>query len=235
MDPFTWTLIAQQKKWLGRRQPASGQSRDPAALAAAAADALLALADATDDPRAALTAHLAARYERSLDAGAPPLPGSTFNPDRAAWIASLPRCLAATVVVITDERDRVLLVQQPYLTIARNWGLPGGGADDDEPPHITAQRECLEELSIAVPIGRLLAIDWRPATDRPPLLIFAYDGGRLTPERIEGIRLLDGELSQYGFFTLEEAATLIPPRGHVFLTAAFEARASGNVADLRIL
>ncbi|NUP53245.1 MAG: NUDIX hydrolase [Catenulispora sp.] len=212
-----------------------GAGADASALAAAAADALLALAAATDDPRAALGAHLATRYERSLGAGARPLPGSTFNPDRAAWIASLPRCLAAAIVVITDERDRVLLVQQPYRTIARNWGLPGGGADDDEPPHVTAHRECLEELSLAIPIGRLLAVDWRAATDRPPLLIFAYDGGRLAAERIAEIRLLDGELSQFGFFTVEEARELIPMRSHVLLSAAFEARESGGVADLRLL
>ncbi|MFD0634549.1 NUDIX domain-containing protein [Catenulispora yoronensis] len=171
---------------------------------------MVALAAATDDPRAALGAELAGRYQRSLDAGAPALPGATFNPDRAEWIASLPRSLAGAVVLLTDDQDRVLLVQQTYRTITRNWGLPGGGSDEDEPPQVTAQRECLEELSLAVPVGRLLAVDWRPATDRPPLVLFAYDGGRLSTEQIEGIRLLDGELAQFGFFSLEAARERIP-------------------------
>ena len=253
MDDFAWSLIAQQKAWLDRRKAAdSGGSGNPGGpdapdsatsspdipdLAAQAVSALLALAAATDDPRAALTKHLASRYEASLDAGAPPLPSATFNPDRAAWIASLPRILAGVAVILTapDDDSRILLVRQSYRPGPRNWSLPGGGTHDNEPPYIAAQRECLEELSLTLDVGRLLAVDWLPTTDRPPITVFVYEGGRLTPDQVARIRLLDGELTDYGFFTLEQAASMMSERNHPMLAAAIEARDTGRTIDLRRL
>lgn len=194
-------------------------------LADVAITALLALTAATGDPHEALTARLAHVYTRSLDHGAPPLPKAEYNPHRPSWLASLPTVLAATVVLLTDGEDRVLLVQQGYREPPRNWALPGGGLNDDEPPRIGARREVLEETSLNIDPGQLLAVTWHPATDRPPLVVFVYDGGVITDKQLGKIRLLDGELTEYGFFTLDEAAPLMAEPAHRELAAALAVRA----------
>lgn len=186
---------------------------------------LLALATATDDPREALAARLAHIYTRSLDHGAPALPKAEFNPDRQAWLDSLPTVLAATVVLFTDEHGRVLLVQQGYRPGPRNWALPGGGLDDGEPPRIGALREVTEEIAQAVRPGRVLTSTWHPPTDRPPLIVAVFDGGTLTPQQAARIRLLDGELEQFRFVTLAEAEPLMSQVAHRELATALVARA----------
>lgn len=193
-------------------------------LADVAVTALVALGTITGDAREALAARLAHIYTRSLEHGAPPLPQSSFNPDRAAWLASLPRVLAATVVVFTDDQGRVLLVEQGYREGPTNWALPGGGLEDDEPPRVGARREVLEEIALNVDPGRLLAVNWHPATDRPPLVVYVFDGGVLSDDRITKIRLLDGELTRFGFFTVEEAEPLLRESAHREIEAALAVR-----------
>jgi ADP-ribose pyrophosphatase YjhB (NUDIX family)/NTP pyrophosphatase (non-canonical NTP hydrolase) len=196
-------------------------------LADVAITALVALATVTGDAgaaREALAARLGHVYTRSLDHGAPPLPQSTYNPDRRDWLASLPRVLAATVVLFTDENDRVLLVEQGYRNPPTNWALVGGGVDADEPPRVGARREVLEEIALDIDLGRLLAVNWHPATDRPPLVVYVYDGGVLTDAQIKQIRLLDGELTRHGFFTLEEARPLLHESSHREIEAALAVR-----------
>lgn len=206
-------------------------------LADVAITALVALATVTGDAgaaREALAARLGHVYTRSLDHGAPPLPQSSFNPDRQDWLASLPRVLAATVVLVTDEAGRVLLVQQGYRPPPTNWALVGGGLDDDEPPRVGTRREVLEEIALNIDIGRLLAVDWHPATDRPPLVVYVFDGGVLTGDRIKRIRLLDGELTRYGFFTLEEARPLLRESAYREIETALAVRdGREDCADLR--
>lgn len=193
-------------------------------LADVAITALVALGTVTGDARDALAARLGQIYTRSLEHGAPPLPGASYNPDRAAWLATLPRVLAATVVLFTDEQGRVLLVEQGYRPAPTNWALPGGGLDDDEPPRVGARREVLEEIALTVEPGRLLAVDWHPATDRPPLVVYVFDGGVLSADRIKKIQLLDGELTRFGFFTLEEARPLLRESAHREIEAALAVR-----------
>ncbi|MFF1478313.1 BCCT family transporter [Streptomyces sp. NPDC058301] len=41
--------------------------------------------------------------------------------------------------------------------------------------------------------GRLLAVDWVPGPDRPPIAAYVYDGGVLTGERLKAIRLQEEE------------------------------------------
>jgi ADP-ribose pyrophosphatase YjhB (NUDIX family)/NTP pyrophosphatase (non-canonical NTP hydrolase) len=193
-------------------------------LADVAITALVALSTITGDAREALAARLGQVYTRSLEHGAPPLPRASYDPDRAAWLASLPRVLAATVVLFTDDQGRVLLVEQGYRAAPTNWALPGGGLEDDEPPRVGARREVLEEIALNVEPGRLLAVNWHPATDRPPLIVYVFDGGVLSDERIKKIQLLDGELTRFGFFTLEEARPLLRESAHREIKTALAVR-----------
>jgi 8-oxo-dGTP pyrophosphatase MutT (NUDIX family) len=58
--------------------------------------------------------------------------------------------------VIVDRRGRVLLVRHTYGR--RNWELPGGGSEPDEPPDATALREVREETGLEVALEGLAGL-----------------------------------------------------------------------------
>ncbi|MFD0639621.1 NUDIX domain-containing protein [Catenulispora yoronensis] len=180
-----------------------------------------------------LAAKLGHVYTRSLEHGAAPLPKAVHKP-RPIWLAELPKVLLAAVMVCVDADGRVLLVHQPYSPANLKWSLPGGGAHDDEPPRVTARRECAEELALNIEPGELLCTDWMHATDRPPIITYAYDGGVLDEAQIARIQLTDGELSEYRFVTIEQAQAMMPDVHFRRLAAAMRARAGdGPCTDLQ--
>lgn len=63
--------------------------------------------------------------------------------------------------LILNGRRKVLLVQPTYKPY---WDLPGGCGEPFESPRDTVTREVKEELGIPLPIGRLLVVDYIPAT-----------------------------------------------------------------------
>jgi 8-oxo-dGTP pyrophosphatase MutT (NUDIX family) len=76
------------------------------------------------------------------------------------------------------------------------WEIPGGVVEAGESPYAAAVRELEEELGLAVQPGRLLVTDWvPPAPERTEGLMLVFDGGIVTPEQIEQIRLPAGDLS----------------------------------------
>lgn len=54
--------------------------------------------------------------------------------------------------LIRDEAGRVLLVRH----VEGRWQLPGGAIDPDESPAEAARRECLEEASVEIEVGRIV-------------------------------------------------------------------------------
>ncbi|WP_353945664.1 NUDIX hydrolase [Streptomyces sp. HUAS MG91] len=123
--------------------------------------------------------------------------------DYATYIAGLPRVLAGAAVLFRDSAERILLVEPNYRD---GWALPGGTVESDtgESPRQGARRETLEEIGLDVPPGRLLAVDWVPGTGRPPLVAYLYDGGVLTAEQIEAIRLQEEELLSWRFVARDD-------------------------------
>ena len=94
---------------------------------------------------------------------------------RALLNAGLPRKRAIAQLAVRDHRGRLLLCN---LTYKADWDFPGGVVEDDESPRAAAERECVEELGLAVPAGRLLLVDWLPAWGGwDDACVFVFDGG----------------------------------------------------------
>lgn len=129
--------------------------------------------------------------------------------DFAAYIAGLPRVLAAAAVLFRDAEGRVLLVEPNY---REGWGLPGGTveSDDGESPRRGARRETAEEIGLDVEIGRLLAVDWVQGPGRPPLVAYLYDGGVLAAADFAAIRLQEEELLSWRLVPRAELAAYLP-------------------------
>ncbi|MGW4383921.1 NUDIX domain-containing protein [Kitasatospora sp. NPDC004531] len=197
--------------------------------------------------RAALPAYLAARGWLAGDARM--IDNGVLTPRQTAErIAELVRSGAArcpivrteggdgdtvaAAVLLFDDRDRVLLVDPAYKP---HWEFPGGVVERGESPTAAAVREAAEELGLRLRPEelRLLAVDWEPGKGRGRGgLRLVYDGGRLGPSEVLRLRLPTGELRDWHFATLREAAQMLPAARMRRLTAALEARAVGELRYL---
>ncbi|MFF0298165.1 NUDIX domain-containing protein [Kitasatospora sp. NPDC004614] len=138
----------------------------------------------------------------------------------------------AAAVLLFDDRDRVLLVDPAYKP---HWEFPGGVVERGESPTAAAVREAAEELGLRLRPEELLllAVDWEPgAGGGRGGLRLVYDGGRLGPSEVLRLRLPTGELRDWHFATLREAAEMLPATRLRRLVAALEARAEGELRYL---
>ncbi|MBJ6641110.1 NUDIX hydrolase [Streptomyces sp. DHE7-1] len=144
----------------------------------------------------------------------------------AAYIASLPRVLAAAAALFRDPEGRVLLVEPNY---REGWALPGGTveSDDGETPRQGARRETLEEIGLDRELGRLLAVDWVAGTGRPPLVAYLYDGGVLTGAEFDAIRLQEEELLSWRLVPRADLAGHLPGALGRRVLAALDVLAEG--------
>ncbi|MEU1459704.1 NUDIX hydrolase [Streptomyces sp. NPDC005727] len=144
----------------------------------------------------------------------------------AAYIASLPRVLAAAAALFRDPEGRVLLVEPNY---REGWALPGGTveSDDGETPRQGARRETLEEIGLDRELGRLLAVDWVHGTGRPPLVAYLYDGGVLTGTEFDAIRLQEEELLSWRLVPREDLPDHLPGALGRRVLAALDVLAEG--------
>ncbi|MEU1813098.1 NUDIX hydrolase [Micromonospora aurantiaca (nom. illeg.)] len=144
-----------------------------------------------------------------------------------AYIASVTRVRAAAGVVVRDTAGRVLVVHPTYKDV---WELPGGTLEVDESPAAAARRELTEELGLAVPIGELLCVDWvPPSAPWDGGLMFLFDGGVLSAERIAAIRLCVDELDRFEFVEPTRLGEVLIPRLARRATAALAAVDHGGV------
>ncbi|MDQ0948479.1 ADP-ribose pyrophosphatase YjhB (NUDIX family) [Streptomyces phaeochromogenes] len=148
------------------------------------------------------------------------------TPDYATYIAGLPRVLVGAAALFRDAEGRVLLVEPNY---REGWALPGGTveSDDGETPRQGARRETLEEIGLDLEVGRLLAVDWVPATTRPPIVAYLYDGGVLSEDQFKAIRLQEEELLSWRLVAREELSEYISGSLNGRVLAALDALATG--------
>ncbi|MFE6102092.1 NUDIX domain-containing protein [Streptomyces laurentii] len=158
-----------------------------------------------------------------------PAHGPASGPSAAyvAYIASLPRVLAAAATVFRDASGRVLIVEPNYRA---GWTLPGGTveADTGETPRQAARRETAEEIGLDAEPGPLLVVDWVHGAARPPLVAYVYDGGVLADERFAAIRLQEEELDSWKLVERADLAAYLPDALCVRVHAALDALAAGR-------
>jgi ADP-ribose pyrophosphatase YjhB (NUDIX family) len=162
-----------------------------------------------------------------------------YERDPAAWEEYLregnrtqPRKRVAVDALIQDQTGRILLVNPGYKP---GWDLPGGMAEENEPPRDTVLRELLEELALDLngPLP-LLCIDWVPPHGPwDDLLAMVYSGGMLSPEVISTLRIADSELEAFEFCTVAEAEQRLQPRTWRRTSNAVEALRTGQVRYLQ--
>ncbi|MEU9734229.1 NUDIX hydrolase [Streptomyces sp. NPDC048002] len=147
--------------------------------------------------------------------------------DFATYIAGLPRVLAGAAALFRDAAGRVLLVEPNY---REGWALPGGTVESDagESPRAGARRETAEEIGLDRPLGPLLAVDWVPGTNRPPLVAYLYDGGILGEDDFKAIRLQEAELLSWRLVPREELTGMLPGALGRRVLAALDVLADGG-------
>jgi 8-oxo-dGTP diphosphatase len=119
-----------------------------------------------------------------------------------------PKKRVAAGALIFDAAGRLLLVKGTYGE--KRWGVVGGVIEERESPRAGLAREVREETGLTLAIGRLLVVDHTSADERSDdSLQMLFDGGVLDAGQIAAIRLPAEELSEHGFFRVEDAVGMI--------------------------
>ncbi|WP_406297558.1 NUDIX hydrolase [Embleya sp. NBC_00888] len=134
--------------------------------------------------------------------------------------------VTAAGAVFLDEADRVLLVEPTYKP---GWEIPGGVVEGGESPLAGCRRELIEELGLVPPDGlTLLVADWvSPGERSPGGMRWLFDGGVLSPDRIEAVRLPPDELRSFRFVAAAELQDYMPPLRARRVEQALVARKAG--------
>ncbi|WP_394620123.1 NUDIX domain-containing protein [Lentzea sp. JNUCC 0626] len=137
--------------------------------------------------------------------------GLTDDDARFAYLADgnakQARKRVAADVLIRDSHGHVVLVNPTY---KEYWDLPGGMAENNEPPRAAAVREVGEELGITIVPGRVLVLDWiGPHGPWDDQLLFIFDGGVLSGNDVQQLTPRDPEISEVTVVPIQEAKQLL--------------------------
>ncbi|MEV8098184.1 NUDIX hydrolase [Kitasatospora sp. NPDC085879] len=146
--------------------------------------------------------------------------------------AQLPAPMAAATALVTDTAGRVLVLHPGYKD---HLELPGGMVEAHESPGQAAARELMEELTLDVPVGRLLVVDTASASavkHGRALTCFVFDTPPLTPQQAAGLVFADGEIRAASWLPPEEAVRRLPPVLAARVSAALRAREDGGLVHL---
>jgi len=106
-----------------------------------------------------------------------------------------------------NEEGKFIITKPNY---KEGWNIPGGGADLEESPSEAFVREVKEELALDKKPISLLCVDYvKKSSMGHDHLNFVFDGGVLTKNEINSIKLQTEELDEYRFVSLEEAVELL--------------------------
>jgi DNA-binding transcriptional MerR regulator/ADP-ribose pyrophosphatase YjhB (NUDIX family) len=153
-----------------------------------------------------------------------------MTPERAEYLAGLPKKRTAAGTLFADELGRILLVEPTYRPF---WLLPGAVVGADESPCSAAARAIHHELGLSIKPGRLLVVDWvPPGRDRIEGLLFVYNGATLSAEQAAAITLPPAELRSWAWCTDDDLHDRLPAHMLRRTRAALGARAAGTTLYL---
>jgi 8-oxo-dGTP diphosphatase len=119
----------------------------------------------------------------------------------------IPRIPASAGALIHDRAGLLLILKPSY---KKRWTIPGGQIEPGESPWEACRRETQEECGLTLETGRLVCVDFRPATpNRPGGVRFLFDCGRFTEAELARIRLQEAEIEEFRFEPLDEAVQLL--------------------------
>ncbi len=182
------------------------------------------------------------RQSMSSSLPSPAPAASQSVPPATQYAATRHAVWLGAAAIITDQIGRVLLVRPTYRKDGR-WLLPGGVVEPGEHPHLTCRREITEELGLDLDLSEVLAVHslspHHPAAKPdasfpfPGEIRYVFDGGTLTPDQAQAIRLPREELSEYAFLETREAVQRMRPVDGQIMLAAYRARL-GNTATAHL-
>jgi 8-oxo-dGTP pyrophosphatase MutT (NUDIX family) len=159
---------------------------------------------------------------RQVDLAAEGEPEAEFHQGIAQ---RMPRKGVAGGALIRNEDGLILFLEPTYKP---TLDIPGGMAEQDESPLEACRREVREEIGLELEIGPLLVVDWVPAIGVWfDAVNFVFDGGVLSREQIQQLRIDPVEARGSEFLTLEQASTRLRPSMARRLAAAQEAVSRG--------
>lgn len=115
------------------------------------------------------------------------------------WFRPLFQVFAAAIIL--NPQNEVLLVRVTYQR-KYPWGLPGGNLEYGEDPEAAVQREVREETGFEIRVKRLLLAKNFGVSDRVGLFYVC--------EVVSGAFLLNEEISQIGYFSLDHLPDVRP-------------------------
>ena len=144
------------------------------------------------------------------------------------WYAQLPTVYASVGALITDRNGRPLLVKPTYKW---EWTVPGGVADEGEPPHLACRREVAEEIGLDIIPGSLLVVNFIHAWgfQRRPIIYFMFDCGSADSADIV---LQESELSAHEFRHVRRGDSAVNRHIVPCVIAGLAARRSGTTGYL---
>ena len=149
-----------------------------------------------------------------------------MTPERAEYLAGLPKKRTAAGVLLCDEHGRTLLMEPTYKPY---WQLPGCVVAADESPLSATSRAIRERLGLSIVPGRLLVADWvSPTESRIEGLLFVYAGvAPLSPRQSQEI-VLSPAFRSWAWCTEAELEDRMPPHMFGRTRAARLAHAEGT-------
>ncbi|WP_435298123.1 M15 family metallopeptidase [Streptomyces sp. YPW6] len=162
-------------------------------------------------------------------------PGRPMPMTAEAYARTVPHHTVYGCLYIRDEHDRPVQLRSVYGP--RPWQFPGGNLDaPGEDPLETARREAVEETCLGLGPGSpaLLLTHFLHAGPSLPLnkVGFIFDGGQLTADQLDQIRLDPAEHDMWAVHDLATWKELMPPLAFARLDAVERARRGEGPAYL---
>lgn len=149
-----------------------------------------------------------------------------------AYYESLPRKRMGAGCLFFNLEYEILLVKPAY---KEGWEIPGGVVEDNESPKSCCEREVLEELGLEISVERLLIVDYNSYPQEPhktESLMFIFDGGVLSANKLATINLSEDEISGWEFFSIDNFPQEMNPSLRNRIIQAMEQKKNHNIGYL---